>query len=516
MVDEINEETPPDLTNNRVGSLSGVIDQLKRTETNTSRRERKQLAAIKQSNEILSFLYDATEAQIEVNQEAVDAQRLADLQEKERLQEEAKNEKLKAALGLKTLEDGAGKLVRNKGFQAALAATVLGILSIEEVQVFIQEKLVPMIQNFITYMSQTALPFMVENFDKLLIAVGGFVTLTIIVNLVTRIVSILRFATKLWAGIRAGITLFNSTLFDVSQGVTAATMRLRIGKGVIGGIASAAALLSATAIPMMIDTLGLTATTLINTAIGLGVALAPLLVVSAKVAAIIAVGIAVFGAAFYAINEEIERLGIGTFGSLMKVHLATLKDHLLGFANGIIDIAKKVGFLANYLLGLVGLESEGFKRQANLSFYEQDNREKAIKEQRIENRKRLEDQIAREQDFDKAKQLFEELKRIDQLIERDYGIQAPDRDFTDLRVKKLSDDELRLREELQKGKAKGELLLFQNIIGQMDLDQSTGKGAGGSGGGTTFINNGGKTARDPNIDFVVSASAEHGALFGSQ
>ena len=105
MVDESNEETPPDLTNNRVGSLSGVIDQLKRTETNTSTRERKQLAAIKQSNEILSFLYDATEAQIEVNQEAVDAQRLADLQEKERLQEEAKNEKLKV-LGLKTLEDG--------------------------------------------------------------------------------------------------------------------------------------------------------------------------------------------------------------------------------------------------------------------------------------------------------------------------------------------------------------------------------------------------------------------------
>ena len=50
----------------------------------------------------------------------------------------------------------------------------------------------------------------------------------------------------------------------------------------------------------------------------------------------------------------------------------------------------------------------------------------------------------------------------------------------------------------------------------MDLDQSTGKGAGSSGGGTTFINNGGKRAIDPNLDFVVSASAEHGALFGSQ
>ena len=49
--------------------------------------------------------------------------------------------------------------------------------------------------------------------------------------------------------------------------------------------------------------------------------------------------------------------------------------------------------------------------------------EKVIKEQRIENRKRLEEQIAREDDFDKAKQLFEELKRIDSLIERDYGIQ---------------------------------------------------------------------------------------------
>ena len=413
MVDEINEETPPDLTNNRVGSLSGVIDQLKRTETNTSRRERKQLAAIKQSNEILSFLYDATEAQIEVNQEMVEGQYKAELEKKEAEQEAAKQEKLKAQLGLKNLQDGAGKLVKNKGFQAALAATIIGILAIEDVQVFIQEKLVPMIQNFITYMSQTALPFMVENFDKLLIAVGGFVTLTIIVNLVTRIVSILRFATKLWAGIRAGITLFNSALFDVSQGVTAATMRLRIGRGVIGGIASAAALLSATAIPMMIDTLGLTATTLINTAIGLGIALAPLLVVSAKVAAIIAVGVAVFGAAFYAINQEIEELGIGTFGSLMKVHLATLKDKLMGFANAIIEIQKKVGFLVNYLLGFIGLESEMFKRQANLDFYEQDNREKALKEQRIENRKRLEIQIAKEDDFEKAKQLFEELKRVD-------------------------------------------------------------------------------------------------------
>ena len=74
MVDQIDENTPPDLTNDRVGSLSGVIDQLKRTETNTSRRESKQLAAIKQTNDMLTFLYDATEAQIEVNQEMVDAQ----------------------------------------------------------------------------------------------------------------------------------------------------------------------------------------------------------------------------------------------------------------------------------------------------------------------------------------------------------------------------------------------------------------------------------------------------------
>ena len=50
---------------------------------------------------------------------------------------------------------------------------------------------------------------------------------------------------------------------------------------------------------MMIDTLGLTATTLINTAIGLGVALAPLLLVSAILLAIIIVGVAVFGAFFF-------------------------------------------------------------------------------------------------------------------------------------------------------------------------------------------------------------------------
>ena len=74
MVDQIEENTPPDLTSDRVGSLSGVIDQLRRTETNTSRRERKQLAAIKQTNDMLSFLYDATEANIEVNQEMVEGQ----------------------------------------------------------------------------------------------------------------------------------------------------------------------------------------------------------------------------------------------------------------------------------------------------------------------------------------------------------------------------------------------------------------------------------------------------------
>ena len=45
---------------------------------------------------MLTFLYDATEAQIEVNQiNCRCTQNLADLQEKERLQEEAKNEKLK-------------------------------------------------------------------------------------------------------------------------------------------------------------------------------------------------------------------------------------------------------------------------------------------------------------------------------------------------------------------------------------------------------------------------------------
>ena len=41
MVDQIDENTPPDLTNKILGEIIGLIDQLKRTEINTTKERSK-------------------------------------------------------------------------------------------------------------------------------------------------------------------------------------------------------------------------------------------------------------------------------------------------------------------------------------------------------------------------------------------------------------------------------------------------------------------------------------------
>ena len=159
--------------------LQVVAKTVMATEKNNQRREAKQLSAIKEGNSILSFLFDATEENIEVNQEKVDAQALADLQEKERIREEQDKKKKAEALSLKSLEDGTKKMVANKGFQGILAATLIGILSIEGVQEFVTEKFVPAIESFLDYASNTALPFIIDNFSTIATFLGIFAVSTL-------------------------------------------------------------------------------------------------------------------------------------------------------------------------------------------------------------------------------------------------------------------------------------------------------------------------------------------------
>tara|TARA_B100000212_G_scaffold167042_1_gene125626 strand:+ start:415 stop:1920 length:1506 start_codon:yes stop_codon:yes gene_type:complete len=480
MVDEIDNSN----SDNRESGISGVIAQLSRTERNTSRRERKQLAAIKESNEILTFLYDATQANIEVNQEAVDAQRLAELEKKEQEQEAAKQEKLKAQLGLKDLQDGAGKLVKNKGFQAALAATIIGILAIEEVQIFVQEKLIPIIQKFITYMTTVAVPFMIDNFDKIMIGLGTFVSLTVLVNIITKIGVLMRTATKVWSAVTGSIILFNNAIFETNQGIKGATTALKLSRGAIGALGAAATFLTAFAMPSMIDALGLTGATLVSSAVGLGVALLPLIAINAKVAGAIAIVAGLITLIGLHFNKMRETLGVHTLLDTMKIEFGRFLDLLAEFGNSFIDFGKMIGRAGVFIAGLMGKESEFFKNMAEADYFDVNNRQLATISAQEANRDRLVEELEKETDPKKVEQLFNELVRVEKLLEESSGEPAPKRDFNEYRVEKLRQDEHRLREELKKGTRASELALFQNIYDMSDNSSTSG---GGSGGGTTFI-----------------------------
>tara|TARA_B100002019_G_scaffold293037_1_gene318390 strand:- start:91 stop:1605 length:1515 start_codon:yes stop_codon:yes gene_type:complete len=484
MVDQIEENTPPDLTSDRASSLSGVIDQLRRTETNTSRRERKQLAAIKQSNEILSFLFDATEANIEVNQEMVEGQYKAELEKKEAEQEAAKKEKLKAQIGLKNLEDGAGKLVKNKGFQAALAATIIGILAIEDVQIFVQEKLVPLIKDFLSFMTTTAIPFLTDNFKEIMVLLGSFVALTLLVNIISRINILLKAVAKVWGAIAGSIALFNSTVFDTKQGIDRATTTLKLSRGAIGALGAAATFLTSVAMPQMIDALGLTGATLVSSAVGLGVALLPLIAINAKAAIIIGVIVGIVSALTFGFTKLRDHLNMNSAFDFVNLALAGLLDAVSAIGNLFLLMAKGIGKTAKFLNKLLGFEDGIIAGLADMELLSMDNTSNALLASQTKKRDNLIKAIQEEDDVEKAKELFAELQRVEKLLE-EKGVETPERDFQKLRVEKLAQDEHKLREELKKGTRASELALFQNIYDMSDNSSTSG---GGSGGGTTFIN----------------------------
>ena len=481
MVDEIDNSN----SDNRESGISGVIAQLSRTERNTSRRERKQLAAIKESNEILTFLYESTQANIEVNQEAVDAQRLAELEKKEQEQEAAKQEKLKAQLGLKDLQDGAGKLVKNKGFQAALAATIIGILAIEDVQIFVQEKLVPIIQNFISFMTNTAIPFLTDNFKEIMVLIGSFVALTLLVNIISRINILLKAAAKVWGAISGSVALFNSTVFDTKQGIDNAATSLKLSRGQIGALGAAATFLTAVAMPQMIDALGLTGATLVSSAVGLTVALLPVIAVNAKMALITGAIIAVAGALTYGAIKLRDYAQIDSVFDFLGIGVGVFKDVLNYIGNMFIGLARGIGKTARFIEKFAGpyLDTEFMASFADLDYLDTDNRAKAVLEAQKKKRDRLIKEIGEEEDPEKAKKLFAELQRQEKLLE-EKGVEVPERDFNKLRVAKLEEDERKLREQLAKGTKASERALFQNIYDMSDNSTTSG---GGSGGGTTFI-----------------------------
>ena len=71
---------------------------------------------------------------------------------------------------LENVGKGAEATLKSKTFQALLAAVVIGLLSMEGVQEFIKDKLIPMIGNFFTFLKDKVFPVLKDNFDIIVVA----------------------------------------------------------------------------------------------------------------------------------------------------------------------------------------------------------------------------------------------------------------------------------------------------------------------------------------------------------
>ena len=467
--------------------LQVVAKTVMATEKNNQRREAKQLSAIKEGNSILSFLFDATEENIEVNQEKVDAQALADLQEKERIREEQDKKKKAEALSLKSLEDGTKKMVANKGFQGILAATLIGILSIEGVQEFVTEKFVPAIESFLDYASNTALPFIIDNFSTIATFLGIFAVSTLALRGLFATVSGIQKLVKVWQGIKASYLIIKAG--TIALGLELKKVAVILGakfKALLSTLVTTAQFIRFVTIPMLITALSTMVTTI-------AAALAPFLPI------IVVVGAAIAGIVtlFFMIKKHFSDLGLEGFKDILPLTLASIKDGLGMFGNLFIMLANKIGDIGAFFAELVGAEVPEFLTDLQgMEKFSTNNTAEAINAGQLRNRERLEKEIVETEDPEKRESLIQELTRVDQLIEKRQGIEAPERDFTKLRVEKLKQDEMSLGENIA-GATGG---FFQNIIDNSSTDMSTNS----SGGSTPVILNNGGTPDNPNQEMAMA------------
>tara|TARA_Y100001954_G_C15797185_1_gene598270 strand:+ start:907 stop:2451 length:1545 start_codon:yes stop_codon:yes gene_type:complete len=356
---------------------------------------------------------------------------------------------------LKRVGAGAEKTLKSKTFQALLAAVVIGLLSMEGVQEFIKEKLIPTIGKFFVFLKDKVFPVIKDNFGVIvgaagiiaglvlaikvsMLATAGFLKIVKVMKSIAAAARMINITSKLLlrnfkrtASALAGkiYKVIVTTAQLVRAGVIATSASLKSVAASLGGAFTkvlkamrvAATFIRVTAIPMLMTTLATVGTTLMA-------AMAPFLPIVLIVAAAIGAVVGIF----LLIQKSIEGLGLGSMSDLLTVVFAGMKDGVNHFLNMFIAIGKKIGEIGGRIASALGFEVPEFlTNMAEMEYFDTDNASKALTEGQIKNREAIEKKIAETEEGEERDKLVKELARIDEILAK-RGISPPDRKFVEV------------------------------------------------------------------------------------
>lgn len=356
---------------------------------------------------------------------------------------------------LKRVGAGAEKTLKSKTFQALLAAVVIGLLSMEGVQEFIKDKLIPAIGNFFVFLKDKVFPVIKDNFGLIVGAAGtiaglvigikvammltaGYLKIVKVLKTIATTAKVIRVTSKsLLSNFKKTAAALSGKIYKVivfaAQGVRAAVIATAgalksvaktLGGAfmkVLKGMRIAANFIRVTAIPMLMTTLMTVGTTLMA-------AMAPFLPIVLIVAAAIGAVVGIF----LLIQKSIEGLGLGSMSDLMTVVFAGMKDGVNHFLNMFIKIGKKIGEVGGTIAKALGFEVPEFlTNMAEMEYFDTDNASKALTEGQLKNREAIEKKIAETEEGEERDKLVKELARIDEILAK-RGISPPDRKFVEV------------------------------------------------------------------------------------
>jgi len=318
------------------------------------------------------------------------------------------------------------KFMKSGKFKAILGATLIGLLSMEGVQEFVRDKFVPAIKKFFDFLKDKVLPFLQENIDKIVIAGASILALTGLIKVGFMLTAAYLKVAKVWSVIAtlAGLIKVATLAMAASFKKVALTLGGKF-QTMLKALQTAAIFIRGAVIPALMTSLMTMGTTIMA-------ALAPFLPIIVVVAAAIGAIVGIF----FMIKKNLENLGIGDMGSVFGIVLGGLKDAVNHFLNIFIFIGKKLGAIGGTIAKALGFEVPEFlTNMADMEYFDTDNASKAVDAGQIKNRERLEKKIAETEEGVERDKLIEELKRVDDIIQKRQGIDPPDRDFIDVKPK---------------------------------------------------------------------------------
>jgi hypothetical protein len=410
-------------------TLAAVVDQLKTNNEEERQRDSNLNQNIAQSRRVQEQLLGGLAKTFGDFFTAQQRQAEGDSLESKKEEEKPKPEPIDEGSFLKAIAGiGAGtdKFMKSGAFKAILGATLIGLLSMEGVQEFIKDKFVPAVKSFFDFLKDKVLPFLKDNFDKIVIAGLSILALTGLIKLGFMATAAYLKVAKVWsviaklAGLIKVATLFMATSFK--------KVALTLGgkfQTMLKSLQMTAIFIRGAVIPALLTSLMTMGTTIMA-------AVAPFLPIIVVVAAAIGAIVGIF----FMIKKNLENLGIGDMGSVFGIVIGGLKDAVNHFLNIFIMIGKKLGAIGGTIAKALGFEVPEFlTNMADMEYFDTDNASKAVDAGQIKNRERLEKKIAETEEGVERDKLIEELKRVDDIIQKRQGIEPPDRDFIDVKPK---------------------------------------------------------------------------------